>query len=62
MEEIATWIKVIAVISFVLSFYFTLTFFENVSKGDERVNKQLKAAAVICFGIAFLLPLLFSLL
>ncbi|WHX28006.1 hypothetical protein QNH47_09210 [Virgibacillus halodenitrificans] len=62
MEEIATWVNVIVVISLIICFYFTLTFFENLPKGDERVSKQLKVAAMICFGIAFLLPLLLSLL
>jgi hypothetical protein len=42
----------------VLCFYFTLTFFEHLQKGDERITKQSKIAAISCVGLALIIPIL----
>lgn len=44
-----------------LCFYFTLTFFQHLKTGDERLIRQSKVAAVICFLLCLLFPSIFSL-
>lgn len=40
-------------------FYFTLTFIETMIKGeDEHATGQRKIAALICFGIALIIPVI----
>lgn len=53
--EFFTVIGLIVVVSFILTFYFTLTFFESLSKSQDRIVRQSKMAAIICFGIAIVL-------
>ncbi|MFD2751798.1 hypothetical protein ACFSUM_15510 [Virgibacillus siamensis] len=61
--ETAGWHVIISVLLIIFSFYFTLTFIENLHKGeDERVTKQSKLAAIICFGIALVIPFLIALI
>lgn len=43
----------------VLCFYFTLTFFESLRKGDERIIKQSKFAAIICMAIALIIGIIY---
>lgn len=50
------WIGIASVLLVIFCFYFTLTFFENLHKGDERITKQSKLAAIICLGLALLIP------
>lgn len=54
------WIGIISTVCWILCFYFTLTFFENLRKGDERVTKQSKIAAIIFLSLALLLPVVFN--
>ncbi|AST91270.1 hypothetical protein ACWE42_10035 [Sutcliffiella cohnii] len=39
----------------VISFYYTLTFFEDLRKEDERVIKQTKRWAIINFALAIII-------
>ncbi|MEH7225590.1 hypothetical protein V7112_17410 [Bacillus sp. JJ1566] len=48
----------IAVVSTILSFYFTLTFFQYLKSDDERAAKQSKYAAVLCLAIALIIILI----
>ncbi|WP_299094240.1 hypothetical protein [uncultured Metabacillus sp.] len=57
--EIASWVGIISLLLIVFCFYFTLTFFENLYKNDERITKQSKLAAVICLGLALFIPILY---
>lgn len=36
-------------IAVIFAFYFTLTFIESLSNGEQRIAKQSKLAALICF-------------
>ena len=45
----------------ILCFYFTLSFFENLKKGNERLIRQSKFAAVVCMALAILAPVVLSL-
>ncbi|MDN4607201.1 hypothetical protein [Sporosarcina highlanderae] len=57
----AGWFGIIFISALLIfiSFFFTLSFFENLHKGDERITKQSKLAALICLGIAFVIPFLY---
>jgi hypothetical protein len=57
--ETVSWVGIISMILIIFSFYFTLTFIENLHKGDERTTKQSKLAAIICFALAFFIPILY---
>ena len=56
------WIGILSTIFWVLCFYSTLSFFQNLHNDDERLTKQFKLAAVICLAVALLLPVFYSLL
>ena len=60
--EISNWLSVISIVFIILSFYFTLSFIENLHKDDERITRQSKTAAIICLGLALLIPVLFNLI
>lgn len=49
--------EIISILLIIFCFYFTLTFIENLGKGDERTIKQSKIAAVICLGLALIIPI-----
>ncbi len=51
-------ISIILILFIVLCFYFTLTFFESLRKGDERIIKQSKFAAIICMAIALIIGII----
>ncbi|MDN4607688.1 hypothetical protein P5G49_09315 [Sporosarcina sp. F6_3S_P_2] len=55
------WIGIlfVSIVFIFFSFYFTLSFFESLHKADERIAKQSKTAAPICFGIALSTPFLY---
>lgn len=55
-----SWVGIISILCGILCFYFTLTFFENLRKGDERITKQTKSAAIIFLSLALLLPAIFN--
>lgn len=54
------WAGLICAILVIFCFYFTLTFFEYLRKGDERLIKQSKISAVICLALAVAIPLFFN--
>ncbi len=54
------WVNIVASLIIVLCFYFTLTFFQHLKEGDERLIKQSKAAAVICLALALLIPIIYN--
>ncbi|WP_313893095.1 hypothetical protein [Psychrobacillus sp.] len=56
------WIGILSTLLMILCFYFTLTFFENLRKNDERITKQSKIAAIICFALALIIPSIYNLL
>jgi len=43
---------ILVVLFLVLTFYFTLSFFEYLHANEQRIVKQSKYAAISCFGIA----------
>jgi hypothetical protein len=51
--------SIILILFIVLCFYFTLTFFEALHKGDERIIKQSKFAAIICMSIALIIGVIY---
>lgn len=61
MFGMGSWMGIISALLFVASFYFTLTFFEQLKSEDVRVRKQSKIAAVICLAVALLLPAVYQL-
>ena len=57
--ELYSWLGVFSIVFIILSFYFTLSFIENLHLNDKRITKQSKRAAIICLGLAlFILFLL----
>jgi len=54
------WIGIISSLLILSSLYFILSFIESLHKKDERITKQSKIAAILCLGIALLLPVIFS--
>ncbi|PZX07404.1 hypothetical protein C7437_101517 [Psychrobacillus insolitus] len=58
--ETVGWAGIISILLIIFSFYFTLTFFENLHKGNERITKQSKLTAIVCLGLALLIPVLYS--
>ena len=58
---LGNWLTILPVILFIACFYFTLTFFENLRKGDDRLAKQSKLTATICLALASLIPAIYSL-
>lgn len=50
------WFNIITKLLIVACLYFTLTFFQYLKEGDERLIKQSKTAAVVCLGAALLSP------
>ena len=55
------WLGILSTILIVLCFYFSLTFFQHLKIGDERLIKQAKFAAVLCLAMSILIPALHSL-
>ena len=55
--ELAGWLNILSIVFIILCFYFTLSFIENLHKGDERITKQSKMAAIICLGLALLIKI-----
>lgn len=55
------WLGVLSTILIVFCLYFTLTFFQNLKTGDERIIKQSKIAAVVCLALGLLIPALYNL-
>ncbi|ART77167.1 hypothetical protein B4U37_14410 [Sutcliffiella horikoshii] len=55
------WLGLLSMILITFCFYFSLTFFQYIKLGDERLIKQSKLAAVYCLALALLIPALYSL-
>ena len=60
MFGVGNWIGIFSTVLLIICFYFTLTFFQNVKSGDERLMKQAKLAAVICLALALLFPAFYN--
>jgi len=54
------WVGISANAFIILSFYFTLTFFQNLKQDDARLVKQSKLGAVICLAASLLIPALYN--
>ena len=52
-------LSIILILFIVLCFYFTVTFFEALCKGDQRIIKQSKFAAIICMAIALIIGVIY---
>lgn len=59
--KIVIWAGIVTMVLLIFCFYFTLTFIENLHIGDGRILKQSKLAAVLCFGSALFIILIFLL-
>ena len=57
---VANWVNILAMVFIVLCFYCTLTYFQYLKEGDDRLIKQSKLAAVISLAIALLVPALYN--
>jgi hypothetical protein len=55
------WLGILSMILIVLCLYFSLTFFQHLKSGDDRLIKQSKLAAVFCLALGLLIPALYSL-
>lgn len=62
MNSIAGWIGIVSVLLLTICFYFTLTFIEELQKGDERIIRQSKIAAIISLGLALIIPIVYILM
>jgi uncharacterized protein YacL len=60
MMGAGNWLGILSTIMFILSFYFSLTFFHYLKIGDQRIIKQSKLAAVACLAIGLLIPAFYS--
>ncbi|MFS0576967.1 hypothetical protein AB1K83_15105 [Sporosarcina sp. 179-K 3D1 HS] len=60
METTGLWPSLLSVIMFGLCIYFTLSFFQHLKSGDDRLINQSKLAAVIFLVLALLIPALFG--
>lgn len=56
----ANWPGLVSALLFAASFYFALTFFEQLKAGEQRLQKQAKIAAVLCLAGALLLPAIYQ--
>jgi hypothetical protein len=48
------WVSILVISLIVFFFYFTLTFFQYLHNDDERIIKQSKVGAIICFTLALI--------
>ena len=55
------WLGIISIVLIILCFYFTLTFFQHLKQGDDRLTTQSKFGAVICLALGLLIPVFFNL-
>ena len=53
------WANILFTLIIVLCFYFTLTFFEYLRNGDERMIKQSKIGAVICMALSLVIATIY---
>lgn len=54
------WIELLTNIIWVLCFYFTLSFFQHLKSGEERLAKQSKIAAIICLALGLSISTIIS--
>ncbi|MFC5588157.1 hypothetical protein ACFPRA_04640 [Sporosarcina soli] len=54
------WLGILSLILIVLCFYFSLSFFQYLKLGDERLIKQSKFAAVFFLALSLLIPAIFN--
>jgi hypothetical protein len=51
------WLSFISISLFILCFFFTLNFIENLHEGDKRVAVQSKITAIVCLGLSLFILL-----
>lgn len=61
MGSVGIWIGIFSAIMLSFCLYFTLTYFEHLKHGDDRLIKQAKMGAVITLVLALLVPAFFQL-
>lgn len=54
------FLNIIIILCWVACFYFTLTFFQQVRTGEERLIKQSMLAAVCSLALALILPIVMT--
>lgn len=57
---VGNWLGILSLILIVLCFYFSLSFFQYVKSGNERLSKQSKSVAVLCLALSLLIPAIFN--
>lgn len=61
MGSVGIWIGIFSAIMLAFCLYFTLTYFEHLKYGDDRLIKQAKMGAAITLVLALLVPAFFQL-
>ncbi|WP_282156314.1 hypothetical protein [Cytobacillus gottheilii] len=56
LGSIGIWLGVFSAIMFTACLYFTLSYFEHLKKGDDRLTKQSKLFAVLTLFLALGAP------
>ncbi len=56
------WLSIIIALLKVLTLYFVLIYIKHLKDNDERLANQSKFAAVICFALSFLIPIIVGIL
>lgn len=59
--SIGIWLAIFSAIMFTACLYFTLTYFEYLKQGDDRLIKQSKLFAVITLFLALGVPVFYQL-
>lgn len=62
MGSIGIWIGILSVILLGFCLYFTLSYFEHLKYGDDRLMNQTKLGAVLTLVLALLIPAFYQLL
>ena len=57
----AIWVGIVAAVFFGTCLYFSLTYFEQLKKGDEQLIKQSKLFAVASLLLALIIPAVYQL-
>lgn len=55
------WLGLLTSILIAFCLYFSLSFFQHLKLGDERLIRQSKLAASYCLALALFIPALYSL-
>jgi hypothetical protein len=61
MGSMGIWLGIFSACMFTVCLYFTLTYFEHLKHGDDRLIRQSKLFAVISLILALMVPALYQL-